>query len=1184
MKRILIGGASVLALVIGGALVAPSFIDWSKYKQPAIDAALNMAGYDVTVDGAIGLSILPSPSLHVDNVTVRLPGQVTDKDKYLAHFDRLSVSVALLPLLTGMVTVNDVELVKPDLHVTLDENGQPDWLTPKVRTLTGMANVAAGSAAPADANAAPAATTGGTGAFKVGVDHIGIRDGSITLIDQKNKQTYNLQAINTTAQMDSLKGPFGVKGDVIYNTVPLKWQADIGQIADISSDVPVNAKISAPDHGTTVTYAGVLTQQGGMGAQGQLDITGRNWVPALSAILGQPVPAPDQPLAIKGLLTATERNITFDNMTVSYGDLAMDGVIKARLPDLKTDLPLVYARLSSKDVVQVQKLMATFGQSSPKSATSAPAKKSTIKSAPAATAFKLPADLDIEVKAPGLQMASEPIRDVTITVNAKSNDIKGRMIAGQIPGDGKLDVTAYPGEGGALMLDTKLTVADAGKLVKSGLGMAVPPSVPLQKFHDVALNTEVLLAPQRVEAKTGSVKWLGGDLAFAGSGYKTGANGRPVLTLTLGANKLDLDGLMGTTPAPKSSGAAGTAPASTSAKTNIKDMIKQSTANLKLPMDLDFSLSFGELVTGGKSVRDLNLVGTLAGDQLKIGTMSVGSYLGASMNGRGQIGSLADMNDIDMNVSAQADDAAAAMTSFGMTPPASAKDLGAAKLDVAYKGSLDQANVNGNVTLWGITAGAAGPVSDPLGTPQVSALKVTLSSPSVATAMKAFQPNFKATTPLQGPLKITADTTIKGKTYTLANVAGTAGIMSVSGDITADMSGARPKISGGLTLGDVPLDALMGVERKSAATTNTNGTISTTSAKPMSADTGTKWSTAPLNTDWMRMMDLDFSVAAKSMTYNLWVLSSPSMAVTLQSGTLSVRDAQAGMFGGTIKGNGEMKAPATGQPVSMKWSADMTGVNARSLTNAFMNKAMNKMDGTVAMNFDITSNGASPAALVGGLAGSASSGGQNITINGIDVAKLTTWLTTDLKPSNTVDGLMGSFFGNGSTTFAKHEGAYTIKNGVINLDQMLFDGDQASLATTGNVGLPNWMIDTKSTLKVKNPANVPELSFNLKGSLSNPANSFGQGMFQNYLQSKLQDQLGKVVEKKFGNKLNDLGLGGLLGGQQQAPAPVVTPTAPAGTDAAPVTDTAAPIAAPAPEPKKVKPEDVLLDVLKGMGN
>jgi len=65
LKKILIGlGVLVLLLVIAVA-VGPRFVDWNAYKPRVIEAVQKATGRQLSIDGNISLSLLPSPTLSV---------------------------------------------------------------------------------------------------------------------------------------------------------------------------------------------------------------------------------------------------------------------------------------------------------------------------------------------------------------------------------------------------------------------------------------------------------------------------------------------------------------------------------------------------------------------------------------------------------------------------------------------------------------------------------------------------------------------------------------------------------------------------------------------------------------------------------------------------------------------------------------------------------------------------------------------------------------------------------------------------------------------------------------------------------------------------------------------------------------------------------------------------------------
>ena len=68
MIRALILFAVFFAVLVGGVLVGPSFINWNSYKTEIADLARDRLGRDVVIDGDLSLSLLPTPQFKVEGL------------------------------------------------------------------------------------------------------------------------------------------------------------------------------------------------------------------------------------------------------------------------------------------------------------------------------------------------------------------------------------------------------------------------------------------------------------------------------------------------------------------------------------------------------------------------------------------------------------------------------------------------------------------------------------------------------------------------------------------------------------------------------------------------------------------------------------------------------------------------------------------------------------------------------------------------------------------------------------------------------------------------------------------------------------------------------------------------------------------------------------------------------------
>ena len=101
MKKLLIGLAGLLVVLVVAVLVVPGLIDWNGYKPQIRDQVREATGRDLEIGGDISLGILPAPALTVENV--RFANAEGLEPPHMATLERLEVRVAFGPLLSGQI-------------------------------------------------------------------------------------------------------------------------------------------------------------------------------------------------------------------------------------------------------------------------------------------------------------------------------------------------------------------------------------------------------------------------------------------------------------------------------------------------------------------------------------------------------------------------------------------------------------------------------------------------------------------------------------------------------------------------------------------------------------------------------------------------------------------------------------------------------------------------------------------------------------------------------------------------------------------------------------------------------------------------------------------------------------------------------------------------------------------------
>jgi len=176
LRKVLIGLAVLVALLIVGLVAFVTSFDANRYKPEIENAAREHTGRELVIDGKLSLSIFPNLALAVPRLTLSERGS----SRPFASLERARVSVALLPLLAGKVKADTVSLV--GLRATIERHA--DGST-SIDDLTGGPKVRR--------EGAPGGPSPTFASLELG--GLDIVDAAITLHDQKDGSTVTLSKI-----------------------------------------------------------------------------------------------------------------------------------------------------------------------------------------------------------------------------------------------------------------------------------------------------------------------------------------------------------------------------------------------------------------------------------------------------------------------------------------------------------------------------------------------------------------------------------------------------------------------------------------------------------------------------------------------------------------------------------------------------------------------------------------------------------------------------------------------------------------------------------------------------------------------------------------------------------------------------------------------------------------------------
>ncbi|MBI1327100.1 MAG: AsmA family protein [Alphaproteobacteria bacterium] len=672
-------------------------------------------------------------------------------------------------------------------------------------------------------------------------------------------------------------------------------------------------------------------------------------------------------------------------------------------------------------------------------------------------------------------------------------------------------------------------------------------------IRDLSVDIQAEGTEGKMALQKGDVRLAGYDLKLSG-GYDS-VSQRPVSVLTVNVStpKINLDELKqyGLLPEEGTKGE----------EIKVEGAGKKGKAATTGKTKLVFQADIGEMIYGGASYSNIKAAGSLQGQALSLSHAQVTALNGATVSASGRLDNMAALKGIDMAVKATTPDAEATLKTLNIAKPEAIKrPLGAVNADVKVQGDIDSLATSAVINALQFTLGAQGTVKNPTTKFEAENLSFSVKHPNMQQAIQTFQPQTTLPEGLAGPLNLKGRVDLEGKKYTVSDLSGTLGSASVAGNVVADLGGAKPDVKAQLQLGRFVVAA-----NDNEWKTFGKGFIAPAKQNNLTyvATGAGKWSREALNLDWLNAFNLDLQMNIQELHYQLWRMNNVVLATTVNNGTLTIKDLQGGLFGGKMAISGTVAQASKGANVTLDNKIKIENVEARDLFSALTAKPQRFISGTIKdFNLDVKGQGVSQAAVVQSLNGTSDIKGENIIIYGVNVRALTKLVTGDGKPVEALGNFLGRTVSEGQSNFKTLSGDFPIQNGVVTVNDLTFDGDEAVMKTTGTVNLPAWLMDLDNRVSLKDEAeDAPSFNIVLKGPIDQPAKSVGQQALQSYLNKKL----GSKLESFLGDKLG-----------------IKQPAAPAPTEAAPAADgTVAPAEQPEAQPASPK-EQLKQEAIKGL--
>lgn len=202
MKRI-VATLFFLGMILGMlSLVLPGFINWNKHKDFIVSRLQPYITRQIDVKGDIHFQILPDPVLSMGDVVIS--GAKEEADDFI-HLKALEAKISFEPLLQGKVIVENINLVEPDIVLSVDGAGRANWSGVLSDKFT-------------QKETEDSANIGGF-ASSVALNQISLTHGKVTFFHEVTGARASAENLNLVIAAPSLLGPYLVKGDMEYSTL-----------------------------------------------------------------------------------------------------------------------------------------------------------------------------------------------------------------------------------------------------------------------------------------------------------------------------------------------------------------------------------------------------------------------------------------------------------------------------------------------------------------------------------------------------------------------------------------------------------------------------------------------------------------------------------------------------------------------------------------------------------------------------------------------------------------------------------------------------------------------------------------------------------------------------------------------------------------------------------------------------
>lgn len=314
MSEALRNALLLLAGVIVAALIAPSLVDWNRYK-PLIETRIeDSLGRDVSIGGVLDFALLPQPKLFVGDLSIGNAKGASAQE--LFRVKMMEVRVALFPLFAGRIRFDGIRLIEPVVSLERLADGRLNWHgIPRPRDRKRKV---------AQADLSPRIGWWLIGPDAVSIRAIEVERGTLLYIDHRLGWSERLAHVSGTFAADTLTGPFRARANFGYRGAPLSLTLNLGKGRG-AAPRSMEASLSNPSRALKATLIGRLEDAVLSGTL----IVHADEPPALWRREAPAANVDVKAMTLEGALVASSEALFLRDMAVRWGEFRGAGELDA---------------------------------------------------------------------------------------------------------------------------------------------------------------------------------------------------------------------------------------------------------------------------------------------------------------------------------------------------------------------------------------------------------------------------------------------------------------------------------------------------------------------------------------------------------------------------------------------------------------------------------------------------------------------------------------------------------------------------------------------------------------------------------------------------------------------------------------------------------------------------------------